>query len=133
LCPLQQTWLKHPGKSDRQVWQASLAGKPGKIQCRGELSAARRRSEIKIYSGKNAIGGRSATSEIALQRKGEGGQRGVARFTVVDPSYGFSSCYCHCSLALRSNISEAGFYTSPRRGSSRISRATASKVYSDLF
>jgi hypothetical protein len=51
----------------------------------------------KLYSGKNAIGGRSATSEIALQRKGEGGQRGVARFNVmiVDPSYEFSSCYCH--------------------------------------
>jgi len=121
LCPLQQTWFNNPGT-------------PGKIQYRDDRSAARRRSGNKTYSGKNAIGGRSATSEIALQSKGEGGQRGVARFNVmvVDPSYEFSSCYYHCSLALRLNISEAGFYTSLPIGSSRNSRALVAKVYSDL-
>src|SRR5262249_15928029 len=111
-----------------------IQASPAKSNAATARSAARRRSGIKIYSGKNAIGGRSATSEIALQSKGVGGQRGVARFNVmvVDPSCEFSGCYCHCSLALRLNISEAGFYTSPRRGSSRISHAILVKVYSDL-
>lgn len=91
---------------------------------RGEHIACGMRSGMsKSIRGKNAIGGSSATSEIALQRKGEGGQRNEARANaaLIEPSSDFSGCCRHCSLALRLNVCEAGFYTPARRGSSRIS------------
>jgi hypothetical protein len=84
--------------------------------------------------GKNAIGGRSATSEIALQRKGEGGQRSESRINAVliEPSSDFSGCCCHYSLALQLNVREAGFYTSAQRGSSHGALIIASAILNGL-
>jgi len=64
-------------------------------------------AKSEIYSGKNAIGRRSAISGIALQCKVEGSQRGKARRARFDsaminrPSIRFSDCCCHCSITLR--------------------------------
>jgi len=57
------------------------------------------------FSGKMAMGRRSATSNIALQRKGEGGQRSETRRKLApgaalinEPSSEFSGCCCHRSI-----------------------------------
>src|SRR5262249_27002861 len=93
------------------------------------MSGCKAKSEI--CPGKNAVGRRSAISGIALQRKGEGHQRCEARANaaLIEPSSDFFGCCRHCSLALRSNIDEDGFYTPDKRGSSLISSFASARMF----
>lgn len=95
-------------RNQKLFWRRSAVGRSSATRTRPRAppSAGEPRLRAKPVCGRNPLAG------IALQRKGEGGQR---RETWIDePANKFADCVCHYSTVLRFNFGfncRIGFYT----------------------